>query len=161
MARYSVTAAKALGFLKRPYNDVDIYVEDLTCHYMYVLFFRRILPSPIRLASVNQIGNRRSVIEACRRDQVDDGRKKLYLIDGDFDRYHNRRRPALRHLYRLRAYCIENLLLHEIAAIAVAARADTNAAEQLSQLNSIFKSGTAKSRTNYGHSLLCMRWRKR
>jgi hypothetical protein len=131
MARYSVSAAKALGFLKRPYNDVEIYVEDMTCHYMYVLFFRRILPAPTRLVSVNQIGDRRSVIQACRRDQINDGRKRIYIIDGDFDHYHNKKRPRIKHLYRLRAYCVENLIFHEIAAIAVAARADTNTPENV------------------------------
>jgi Protein of unknown function (DUF4435) len=131
MARYSVAAARALGFLKRPYNDVEIYVEDMTCHNMYVLFFRKIMPTPIRLASVNQIGDRHSVIEACRRDQADDGRKKIYIIDADFDHYRNKRRPPLKHLYRLRAYCVENLILHEISAIAVAARSDTNTAESV------------------------------
>jgi hypothetical protein len=98
---------------------------------MYVLFFRRILPAPIRLASVNQIGDRRSVIQACRRDQVDNRRKRIYIIDGDFDHYQNKTRPRIKHLYRLRAYCVENLILHEIAAIAVAARADTNTPETL------------------------------
>jgi hypothetical protein len=129
MIAYSPRAAKALGFLKKFFNDIEIYVEDRTCHHMYVLLFRKILPGSTRLTSINQIGNRNAVIEACRRDQTEDGRKKIYLIDGDFDYYHNRRKPKLKHLYRLRAYCIENILIHEDAAVAVAAHADTNAAE--------------------------------
>jgi hypothetical protein len=129
MVRYSVRAAKALGFLKKAYNDIEIFVEDRTCHHMYVLFFRTILPGGVRLTSVNQVGDRRSVMEACRRDQVEDGRKKLYLIDGDFDHYHRRHRPRLRYLYRLRGYCIENILINERAAVAVAAQADTNTPE--------------------------------
>jgi hypothetical protein len=87
---YSPRAAKALGFLKRAYNDIDIYVEDRTCHHMYALLFRKILPHDVRLASVNQVGNRQSVVEACKKDQADRGRPKLYIIDGDFDHYHNR-----------------------------------------------------------------------
>lgn len=129
MIRYSPKAAKALGFLKTAYNDVEIYVEDETCHHMYVLLFRKILPPGIRLSSVNQLGGRDAVIEACRRDQSNDGRRKLYIIDGDFDYYHKRSKPRLKHLYRLHAYCIENILIHEGAAVAVAAHADTNTPE--------------------------------
>ena len=132
MIAYSPRAAKALGLLKRAYNDIEIYVEDRTCHHMYVLLFRKILLSRgIRLTSVNQIGNRKSVIEACKRDQTEDGRKKLYIIDGDFDYFHNRRRPRLKYLYRLRAYCVENILIHQDAAIAVAVQADTNTQESV------------------------------
>jgi hypothetical protein len=51
------------------------------------------------------------VIEACRRDQADSGRKRLYVIDGDFDLMMHLPKPRLKYLYRLRAYCVENLLL--------------------------------------------------
>jgi hypothetical protein len=129
MVKYSERAIRALGFLKRPYNDIDIYVEDRTCHHMYVLLFRRILPEHIHLTSVNQAGDRNSVIGACRRDQANDGRMKLYLIDGDFDHYKGRRRPRLKYLYRLRGYCVENILIKEAAAVAVGAEADTNSSE--------------------------------
>jgi len=98
---------------------------------MYVLLFRKILPEGVRLRSVNQLGGRKAVVEACKRDQADDGRKKLYIIDGDFDHYHSRPRPRLKHLYRLRAYCVENILIHETAAVGVAAHADTNTAEDV------------------------------
>jgi hypothetical protein len=131
MIKYSPRAAKALGYLKNAYNDVEIYVEDQTCHHMYLLLFRKILPESVRLRSVNQLGNRKAVVEACKRDQDDDGRKRLYIIDGDFDYYHHRSRLRLKHLYRLRAYCVENILIHESAAIAVAAHADTNTAEDV------------------------------
>ena len=60
MIRYSPKAAKALGFLKTAYNDVEIYVEDETCHHMYLLLFRKILPPWIRLTSVNQLVVRRN-----------------------------------------------------------------------------------------------------
>ncbi len=131
MIKYSSKAARALGHLKNAYNDVEIYVEDRTCHHMYVLLFRKILPENVRLKSVNQLGDRKTVVEACKIDQKDDGRKKLYVIDGDFDYYHRRSRVRLKHLYRLRAYCVENILIHESAAIAVAAHADTNTPEDV------------------------------
>ena len=61
---------------------------------------------------MNLLGGRNKVIEACKLDQSEDGRRRLYIIDADFDHVFARPKPRLRHLYRIRAYCIENVLLH-------------------------------------------------
>jgi thiamine pyrophosphate-dependent acetolactate synthase large subunit-like protein len=61
---YSPRAARALSFLKRPFNDVDIFVEDTGNHNMWLALIRRILPNGLRLASVNLLGGRASVVEA-------------------------------------------------------------------------------------------------
>jgi hypothetical protein len=66
------------------------------------------------------------VIEACRRDQEDDGRKKLYIVDGDFDYLTGKRLPRLKHLYRLKAYCVENLLCHPVCVTSVCCDYDTS-----------------------------------
>lgn len=84
---------------------------------MHIRIIKAILGEHISLQSVNQIGGRDRVIEACRLDQAVDERKRLYIIDGDFDILMGRRKPALRFLYRLRANCIENLVLHSAAVI--------------------------------------------
>ena len=43
---YSIRAASAMAYLKRPYNDVDIFVEDTGNHSMWlficVLFFHQV-----------------------------------------------------------------------------------------------------------------------
>jgi hypothetical protein len=119
MLRHSPAAARALAFLKRPYNDIDIFVEDTGNHNMWLAIVRKIIPPRIRLTSVNLLGGKQSVIAACKLDQVIDGRRKLYIIDGDFDIILRRKKPRLKHLYRIRAYCIENLLINEAAAINV------------------------------------------
>ena len=60
------------------------------------------------------------MIAACKEDQELDGRKKLYVIDGDLELLRGQRRPNLRHLYRLRAYCVENYLWdEETVAVAI------------------------------------------
>jgi hypothetical protein len=64
------------------------------------------------LKSVNLMGGKKRVIEACRLDQKDDGRKKLYIIDGDFDFLLNKGKPKLKYLHRIGAYCIENVIVH-------------------------------------------------
>jgi hypothetical protein len=125
-----VRAVRALGFLKASYNDVEIYVEDMTIQNMYVFIFRKLLGDDVNFTSVTPVGDRERVLEACKLDQVIDGRKKLYVIDGDFDHLLRRPKPRLRYLYRLRAYCIENILLDEGAVVNVGVEDDTNATEQ-------------------------------
>ena len=56
----------------------------------------------------------------CKADQGNDGRKKLYIIDGDLDLLLGRPKPRLRHLHRLRRYCVENYLLEEGALVLAA-----------------------------------------
>ena len=59
------------------------------------------------------------MLAACRLDQNDDGRKKIYIIDGDYDYLLGRPKPRLRHLYRIRAYCLENILLRPESILEV------------------------------------------
>jgi len=115
---YSPRAAKALALLKRHYNDVDIFVEDTGNHNMWLFIARRLLPG-VKIDSVNMLGGRDKVLQACKLDQYDTGRRKLYIIDGDFDFLLGRRKQALKFLYRLRGYCVENLLVSESALIQI------------------------------------------
>ena len=114
--RYPPRAASALGYLKQHYNDVDIYVEDTTCSNMWLALIRPLMPDGRTLTSVNQMGGREAVIAACKASQADTGRRKLFIIDGDFDFLLGLPKPELRHLYRIRAYCIENILICEETA---------------------------------------------
>ncbi|MFN7610282.1 MAG: DUF4435 domain-containing protein [bacterium] len=114
---YSPNAAKALARLKTQYNDIEIFVEDTKNSNMWIELIKTIVPNNIKITSVNQLGGRQKVIDACKLDQENDGRRKLYIIDGDFDHLLGRRKPNLKHLYRLRAYCVENLLVGEQNAL--------------------------------------------
>lgn len=114
--RYSPRAAKALARLKTRYNDIEIFVEDTANPNMWIELIRSIVPNDVRIKSVNQLGGRKRVIDACKLDQRNDGRRKLYIIDGDFDHLLGLKKPKLRHLYRLRAYCVENLFIGEVNA---------------------------------------------
>jgi hypothetical protein len=131
MVQYPIRAIRALGYLKAPFNDVEIYVEDTTCHNMHLLIYRSILGPHIKLKSVNQVGDRTRVIAACGADQVNDGRKRLYVIDGDFDILLGRRAPRLNFFYRLRTYDIESLLISEsaIASVGMMSRPNDNEAK--------------------------------
>lgn len=113
-------AAPALGLLKSRNNDIEVFVEDTSAPNLWVFLLRKYLPSSVRLDSVNVLGSKRNVIDACKADQAVDGRKKLYIIDGDLDILLGKPKPRLRHLYRLRRYCVENYLLDERALISAA-----------------------------------------
>jgi hypothetical protein len=96
-----------------------VFVEDSGNHNMWLTLLRAVLPPGMKLASVNLLGGHNKVVEACRLDQGHTGRPKLYIIDGNFDHVLGIAKPRLLYLYRLRAYCLENLLIHESAVIAI------------------------------------------
>ena len=110
---YSARAAQALGLLKSSKNDIAIFVEDEASHNVWINILKSMLPAEVRLDSVNMLGSRSKVLDACRLDQAEDGRKRLYIIDADFDILLGTSKPRLKYLYRLWAYCLENYLLNE------------------------------------------------
>lgn len=129
MIKYSPRAARAIARLKRPYNEVDIFVEDTTSRNMWMELLKSIIPPTIRLKSITPLGGRDRVIDACKLDQASDGRRKLYIIDGDFDYLVDRPKPRLKHLYRLRAYCVENIIISEEAVKQVGIACQPNRSE--------------------------------
>ena len=118
--RYSPRSAKALAFLKSGSNDIDIFVEDTGNHNMWFIALRRMLPSDIKFRSVNLLGGRNAVIEACRLDQVETNKPRLYIVDGDLDFVIGKRGPRLKNLYMLKAYCSENVIITESAILQIA-----------------------------------------
>lgn len=119
MISYPARAARALGRLNRPYNDIDIYVEDTSNRNMWNELIKSIIPPSVRFRGVIQLGGKSKVLEACKLDQKRDDRSKLYIVDGDFDYVLGKRSPRLNFLYRVGAYCIENVLLSEKAVCYV------------------------------------------
>ena len=117
-AKYPAKAARALGYLKAHSNDIEIYVEDSGTPNVWLKLLRNHLPRRIRLTSVTVLGSKEGVIQACKADQASDGRRKLYIVDGDLDVICGRSKPRLKHLYRLRSYCVENYLLDEESFIS-------------------------------------------
>ena len=123
-ARYSARAARALGYLNANRNEVEIYVEDTSAPNLWLKLLKNYFPNHVQLESVNLLGSRTMVVEACRADQERDGRKKLYIIDGDLDLLIGKEKPRLRYLYRLRGYCVENYLLSNEAMAAAVTSVD-------------------------------------
>lgn len=124
---YATKSIIALALLFRPYNDMDIYVEDATCRNMYEVLVNRILQGRAKVRRIFQLGGLEQVVDACRADQTESVRKRLYIIDGDFNALFGRQHaPELKYLYQLKVYSSENLLFCENAAMEVACECLTN-----------------------------------
>lgn len=134
---YPPRAAKAIGFLKAHSNDIDIFVEDTASPNMWVKLLRRYLPATTKLKSVTSLGNRKAVIAACKVDQGFSNRRRLYITDADIDLMIGSAKPKLKHLYRLRRYCVENYLISQEAIV-----------ETLTSLNPGLSDATAVSALN-------------
>lgn len=126
MIKYSHKAAPALAFLKKNYNDIDIFVEDTGNPSMWVSFLRGLLPSSVRLESVNMLGGRTAVVSACKTNTAPTNRPTIYIIDSDMDVLLGLKKPRSSNLYRLPAYCIENFLINKdsIEKISITCRPD-------------------------------------
>lgn len=111
MISYPRKAIAALAYLFRPYNDIDVYVEDTTCRNLYQILLDRMLNGQAKVSRVFQLGGRTEVLKACTQDQGGESRPRLYIIDGDFDALLGNDVSDMSHLYQLRAYCSENLVI--------------------------------------------------
>lgn len=121
MPAYSPRAQKALAFLFRTYNDIDVYVEDSVARNFYEILINRILGDKAKVTRVIQLGGRKEVLEECQRhQQVGHSRPCLFIIDGDFDVVRGSTVPPIPHLYQLQVYCSENLVFCGKAALEVA-----------------------------------------
>jgi hypothetical protein len=126
MIEYDSKAQVARAFLTQRYNDVDVYVEDRACQNMYVRLINRILGDAAVISTVFPMGGRQALLDRCAADQERGGRKRLYLMDADFDLMLQKPVPQLRHCYRLSAYCIENLLISEHSLVEIALESSTD-----------------------------------
>lgn len=126
---YPAGIAPALGHLNSSRNEIELFVEDTSALNVWRTILRKFLPPDIVFNDPIPLGGRDRVLEECRKDQADDGRKKLYIIDADLDLAKGLRKPNLKHLYRLRAYCIENYLLEAGALVKLAQVLDVDVSE--------------------------------
>ncbi len=130
MIHYSKKAIAGLAYLFRPYNDIDVYIEDTTCRNMFEVLLNRMFDGQAKVIRIFQLGGRNEVIETCKNNQSGTDRPRLYIIDGDFDAILGKEPPRLRYLYRLSVYCSENLVFTEAATLEVAFESLTNTSRE-------------------------------
>jgi len=98
-------------------NDIDIYTEDeLKDKEFYKVLFKRLLDPKINVNDITPLGCKKNVIESCKKEP-DNGRKKIFIIDGDVSIIHGGNILQLEHLHVLDAYCIENFVFDENAIV--------------------------------------------
>ena len=102
-------------------NDVDVYIEDtdeLTKKLIATLVGRA-LGGQVRLDTVFPLGGRDAVIDACAVDQDSVGRRRVFIVDGDFSFWSCYSYIKLRRLFVLNKYCIENYLFDKDSIISL------------------------------------------
>jgi hypothetical protein len=112
------TAAKSASSLfYEEYNDVDIYIEDAAEGHRKIFkeLLNKALGTKFKIEQVFPLGNREQVEEECKKNQESNGRKKVYIIDGDLHILNDASKPVLNGLYVLPRYCVENFLFCENA----------------------------------------------
>lgn len=98
-------------------NDIDIYTEDNEKDKeFYKVLFKKLLKSEITINDVTPLGSKETVIKRCN-EEPDNGRKKIFIIDGDIYFIHGKNIPTSKNLYVLEGYCIENFLIDKEAII--------------------------------------------
>jgi hypothetical protein len=94
-------------------NHIDIYTEDNhKDKEFYKVLFKRLLKSEIIINDITPLGCKDTVIKRCSVEP-ENGRKKIFIIDGDVIFIHGNNIPTLKNLYVLEGYCIENFLIDE------------------------------------------------
>jgi len=126
MISYSQRAISALVYLFRPFNDLDVFVEDEASRNLYEVLINRILERRATVSRVFQLGPRQAVIHACEADQSPRDRKRIYIIDGDYEILDGVPHPRLKHLCRLSVYSSENLVISPEALLEVAYECNPN-----------------------------------
>lgn len=126
MLSYPIRAKIAIVRLFKPYNDIDVYVEDTTCRAMYEVLLSRMLQGKAKLRRVFQAGGRNKVLDEAKKYTNDKSRSRIFIIDGDIDLLTGNRLSLKENIYCLEVYCSENLLLSKSAFVEVAYESDTN-----------------------------------
>lgn len=102
-------------------NDIDLFIEDKSkgSEKLYTEIFNRAFIGKYRVGKVFSLGNRQTVIEACKGDLDIEGRPRLYIIDGDLELLNGDQPSGIKRLGILSRYCIENYLIDEDAIVQV------------------------------------------
>jgi Protein of unknown function (DUF4435) len=111
-------AISAIQKLFEELQDIDVYIEDRGLESLYLELLKRIRPNGVRFARVLSVGSRLEVIGRARQHDFSI-RRALFIVDGDFEWVRGEDPPSIDGVYRLDAYCIENLLITKPAAVRI------------------------------------------
>ena len=111
MLKYSPRALPAIVKILERLNDLNVFVEDATAENIYKVFFRRLLPSNVRISKVFQCAGRSGVIAAAVDAKFNHLKHTIFLIDGDLFLLCGEKYFIPPNVFKLDMYCIENGLI--------------------------------------------------
>lgn len=113
MIRFGIDSLKSVSKFFSYRNDIDIFTEDKEADKeFYKALFKNLLGDKIIINDVSPLGCKANVIKAYTTQNKKDGRKKIFIVDGDLDLL-NSIRLSEKNLISLDSYCIENYLIEE------------------------------------------------
>ena len=117
---WSSKAKRAVSVFFRQWNDIDVFVEDLSSVTLniYSELLNRLSNGKFKIEKVFPLGSRINVIEQCVNYKKD-GRPKIFIIDGDLELMVGESLPNCPELYKHDRYCVENYLLDEEAIVEI------------------------------------------
>ena len=122
MFNRKVAAKSASSLFFEEYNDIDIFIEDTADGYRKIFkeLLNKALGIKFNIEQVFPLGNRDEVISECAKNQISNGRKRVYIIDGDLHLLNGTTLNNLNGLFTLPRYCVENYLFCEKAICEIA-----------------------------------------
>jgi hypothetical protein len=114
MIQYNQETKRLVSTFKQYRNDIDIYTEDEEKdREFYKVIFQRLLEKTDYLINdITPLGCRNNVITRCK-NEPDNGRRKIFIIDGDIFIIYRAHSEKLKNLFVLDSYCIENYIVDE------------------------------------------------
>lgn len=114
MLRFGIDSLKSISKFFSYRNDIDIYTEDKeTDKEFYKALFKNLLGEKIIINDITPLGCKANVINAYKNQNKNDGRKKIFIVDGDLELINKNNIVSEKNLVVLDSYCIENYLIEE------------------------------------------------
>jgi hypothetical protein len=111
MLKYSERALPGIVKIFERFNDLNIFVEDITQENFYKVLFQRLLGPDINISKIFKCNGRLGVISAANELRYRRLKRKFFMIDGDIFLICGEKNILPVNVFRLDMYCIENGLL--------------------------------------------------
>jgi hypothetical protein len=95
------------------FNEVNFYVEDTELQELYHQILKKLFPT-MKIERIFPLNGKKTVIDEAIENIGH--KKKVYIVDKDFDDLHNRI-EHIDNLFYLDRYCIENYFFEEISIL--------------------------------------------
>lgn len=120
MLKFGIDSLKSISKFFTYRNDIDIYTEDKEADKeFYKALFKNLLGEKIIINDITPLGCKANVINAYKNQNKNDGRKKVFIVDGDLELINKNNIISEKNLVVLDSYCIENYLIEEDGIVSL------------------------------------------